>query len=334
MYKTKEEFKAYLDLAYKGIIEPSAKKPDQKYRDDLLKNIRSHQLTEKNKNRLEIGISQLLNSNPADFILKSLINSYISKLDFYKEHNEKFLITWVKNNLINASIIKGENGFFGIVFYTGFFLYISKATKYILASIDPKSVTYCELTDDIESIGSDAFMMWYKMMKMNYDLKKIVWGPKISLSPLMMAKRASVISFSETFIICHEIAHFLNGDFETKTNKISDDIDELIEGQNHEMEYKADSKGFKLLLEIIAKTKLAKEEQVLSYMLITFDLLGILVPEASKTHPSIYDRVINIVQQFYDENTLSKVKESYNELGFFDTNKTAFIVKPNYRYGA
>ncbi|MEZ4958182.1 MAG: hypothetical protein R2830_00045 [Saprospiraceae bacterium] len=209
-YKTLEEFTDYVKIAYSGFIKITYNDPSSDYIKKIKESLLSKELDEGKKNELEEMLKKVSPENSFSMLLDTIKDKFLSKLSiFNNEIKNKFLIANINNNEINACILRGENSFYAILIYEGLFNYLGEATKFLAASNDPKRVTFCE-GYDINELTSKDYRAMFDSMKSLYLEKRIQHSPNILLNSEGNMQRAFFLIFSELFVICHEIAHYLN----------------------------------------------------------------------------------------------------------------------------
>lgn len=109
------------------------------------------------------------------------------------------------------------------------------------------------------------------------------------------------------FIIAHELAHFLNGDFRDDSRYVPL---EGVEGayrfdgdQTKKQELKADIRAYSILRNSAQRQYAVDfaEADTLGSVLILFDAISRINEEDSTTHPSPKNRISSIVRQYYSD---------------------------------
>ncbi|MBI4187115.1 MAG: hypothetical protein HY530_06400 [Chloroflexi bacterium] len=139
----------------------------------------------------------------------------------------------------------------------------------------------------------------------------------LKLNEELLVIHSNLLHLGEAFIFCHELAHFLNGDLDDQSNFVSLGRDKIaakyVEGKNHEIEYKADIKGYQILSTYMsAEFPGGSDELRMAPVVMLMDVLEAIGIRESYTHPSPKDRVINIAESCYGGEVAKFWKSSYS----------------------
>ncbi len=252
-----------------------------------------------------------------DWVISEIYDGILCQLDLEVKNNVKrsMAVGVVETGEVNAWIAKGGLNTYGIILNSGLMLLLHKAFKLMVASTNPQGITYCNRKNASQISQDDIWLMFKDLCKI-YVETGVPRGPMLKLKEELLVKHSSLLHLGEVFVFCHEIAHFLNGDLDDQSNFISLGHDKIamkyLEGKNHEIEYKADIKGYEIFSRY-ANTKYPKIPNELRMMpiVILMDILGAIGIEENYTHPSPKDRVINIARSYYGGKVAKFWKSSY-----------------------
>jgi hypothetical protein len=210
----------------------------------------------------------------------------------------------IPTNSIEGFISKSPDDVYVVVVTTGFMSLINKIVKIDLAISDPGYVIHCNRLP-LNELNRGVLSAYKREIVYNFQSNR-TQGPLIVLDEKLREGYAGLIQFQELFIICHELGHLFS-DF--LLNGL------LIKGMNssygsaqHRSEYLADILGFALLRRYQLYGRLPDpafkqlDEQLrLSAICQFFEIIGLVAPEASETHPAPHDRACNLIDVFYGE---------------------------------
>ncbi len=250
--------------------------------------------------------------------------------DEVKIIKEKIAIGNAKIDTFRAMLVKVGN-FYSIIFNFGLYIYLNKNLKLLHATHKPNDVMFCNRIEKKEYSGEIFHEFRDELCKIYKGAGRVL-GAIVLLNPevTIVGKQ---LYFIELFILCHELGHFFNGDLEDKTTTVSlyeNSEEQILNEKNSNLkEFKADIKGFQLVLKIlIKKHKLGKNpvppHLILSILIINFNILTELAPKESKTHPYPINRLLNIVDLFYGKDAADFILKTYEEPNLLIKNKAKF----------
>lgn len=251
-----------------------------------------------------------------DYIVEALSKDILNVLDEKESEDIRKNIAFGKiyNTTVNAMCIE-ENGSYVIVVNEGLLLLLHKYGKLNVASIEPENVIFCN-RGDVKSIDSQTYRIWANELIENYKKYSTPLGAMIKLNEKGNISHSITLDLEELFVICHELGHYLNGDLSKKENLINlinTSWNVYNENKNHEIEYKADLTGFDIFCKVAKKKYGLEKNQLVLYVAILFDILHMITPEATESHPNAIDRTYNIIKYNYNEKLAEDYLNTYNK---------------------
>ena len=224
---------------------------------------------------------------------------------------------------VNACIVRSRCGsVFAILVNRALLTMLNHHVKLISAANYPSSVLYFEgfpvtsLAGNIYSRASTA------MLKHYYATGKPI-GPELKLnlnSPAMKFVDQVLISL-HTFVLAHEVGHFVNGDLELEINFTGNiGLSEcgMVFGANvsHEMEFAADQFAFETLLRVLRARGVSMSARRVLDLSVTlfFNFLRDISNRGSESHPTPSDRVLSVTCEFFGAEAAYLMKRSFNDL--------------------
>lgn len=298
---TSDEFLSYLQQTYKNEIAENEHAPQEL--EQIIKNRFQKNDLEFSRD-LEKVVIML-----RDEIMLSLSPLYLEKI------KNKLSIGYLQSGIINAVCTKHRHQeVYAILLNQGLLMYLNKIVKFSIAGFFTESVIYCNRMDK-NQLNKSILISYMIEVAENYKKYGAPYGPIIQLDDENIKTQSHYLHIQELFILCHELAHYFNGDLDDDNNLRQflnfADVDELVENKNHSMEFAADEKGYELLLLIL---KNAPSEKILPPLVVLFNSFYFLNSEASDKHPDPLSRVINIIKKFYGEDNAKKMAQSYNNM--------------------
>ena len=215
----------------------------------------------------------------------------------------------------NAFIARSRDGWYAILFSSGFAVFVHKYIKLMTALTHPGSITYCNRKTATQIERSDLIQYIDEMVQY-YIEHRIPRGPMVKLTREGSSRASTILKLAETFVHCHELGHFING-------YLSDDSAYVVlpsgipgekynEDLNHEIEHKADITGYRIYLGALRQrgVQTHSRQAVLAPVVLLFDLLFKLGSNNSQTHPHPYDRVVKIVGDYVGADDASLATEA------------------------
>lgn len=292
MFDTAQEYLEYLQIiCTKEYALPFEKHPN---------------FTKLNKEDLE---ALSLENFDGFLLLESLIEKYKEAIintvsvEIKEKMQESLAIGLVRNGSFNATCSKSSNDKYAILIYEGLFVLLNKHGKLTHAARNPKIVRFCNRGDK-NSLSSSDYHSYISELFDNYNKYHYPIGALVKLER-NYSNHMFTIMLSELFTICHEIGHFLNGDFEKDShflNLTNLPFKGFNENLKHEIEYNADLTAFPIfekaamnLFPIISKDMLVVP------LSIFFAIMGTITKSKSESHPPPYKRMVNILAICYSE---------------------------------
>lgn len=275
-------------------------------------------LNEEQFKELEITYGQ----NPdyfreSNYLVESLFETVASSLneDDLKSVKEKIAFGKVLNTFCNALCVKSQDNKYAVLIYEGLMLLLHKYGKLILASHFPDKVLSCN-RGNVKELKSEDYKAFADELIENYKSIGAPMGAMIKFDLEFIESHALNLTLQELFVLCHELGHFFNGDLENENNfysltkydwKIFDD------NKDHLMEFNADLTGFAIFEKaVLTKYKGLPRKYLLVALSQLFDILALLNPHPSHSHPAPIDRIMNIISYHFGEETAGKYLATYD----------------------
>ena len=205
---------------------------------------------------------------------------------------------------INAAIVKDpQNEVFAVLVNYGLVLYLLKFFSYVFAATDQSQVIWCDKLPK-DRLNPIDIMKFTDELATNYREHGLAFGPRLLLTRALVDDITYYTDLSLQFVICHELAHYLNGDCECEfhfaPNPILNETLQLEEEIDQEMEIHADLTGFDLLKRRYPDLRINLHGLYLFF--IAMDWL--YKRPVGQSHPNPVRRYRKIIEQNYDEETL------------------------------
>lgn len=276
-----------------------------------------YEITKKEMNKYDISVEEASHKG-LDWVLNEIYDGIICQLDLEVKNNIKRCIAVgvVETGEVNAFIAKGGLNTYGIIVNSGLMIFLHKAFKLVLASINPKGITYCNRKRPSEINQKEYSSMFNELCDI-YVETGVPRGPMLKLTEELLGKHSQMLHLAEAFVFCHEIAHFLNGDLDDQGNFIILGQDKIamkyIEGKNHDIEYKADIKAYEILSNYMNANypEIPNEVRMIPIVMI-MDILQAIGVKENYSHPSPKDRVINIAKSCHGDEISEFWEKSYS----------------------
>lgn len=229
---------------------------------------------------------------------------------------------------VNALIMKSLDGKYAILLDSGLLRLIHEALKLSVVRDKPHLVTYSYSTPNVKITSSDIRRMHTELFQ-RYREWGAVYPPLIMIDDSLQYSLGMQRHFSQLFVLCHELGHFLNGDL------ANDEAFSPFHGRcdllkfdakgSHQMELSADVAGFETVLNCTKRwhddtdeeTRKDFEKFVLLCTVMVFDCLGAISGGAdSVTHPSVITRVLNLAHTFFGDEEARYWEQSYRKQNY------------------
>ena len=119
---------------------------------------------------------------------------------------------------INAAIYASADGAYAILLNRGLMMFLNKYLKLIATQGKPENLTYID-SDAQALLDSGGIEAVLDFVKENYFKYGEPLGGKVKPIPELAANASILLSLGETFAVCHEIGHYLNGDLDSALEK-------------------------------------------------------------------------------------------------------------------
>ncbi len=131
------------------------------------------------------------------------------------------------------------------------------------------------------------------------------------------------LNITELFIICHELGHVINGDF--NDINLADEFFDYVDEANHRKEHMADITGFLLMLLTLEKRNDYSKNirlSILFNIIHLIDLLYSLQETETESHPHPIRRAYCIADHFYGPQWTELIEKSYTDTKIFERIKS------------
>jgi hypothetical protein len=254
--------------------------------------------------------SNILIERLLDYLFDSLNNEYIARI------KENIAFGVVSNSEFNAKCVKSEDSKYAILLYDGLMLLLLKCVKCDIAFYHPEKVLSCSRGNPKTLNPNDYFKFSNEIIE-NYKNFGVAFGAKIKFDFDFQQIQEDHLALQELFIICHELGHFFNNDFDNDNNfynltqhnwKVFDD------NKNHLIEFKADITGFSIFEKIaLNKFNYLSRNDLIIPLASLFDILASITERESESHPKPVYRILNILEHHYGKDLAIKYKETYED---------------------
>ena len=206
---------------------------------------------------------------------------------------------------------------YAILISYGLLTLLHKYLKLILASHLPHLVVYCNRKSANDLTSKDLREYASNLIE-SYKRFHAAYGAMIKLHPSLLGTHCLTLTFSELFVLCHEFGHFLNGDLEDDRNfspfQTHPWLQIFTANIHHDVEFKADLRGYILLDQIIQKEFKSTDTRLVLLSLISlFDILYLLSGRALLSHPNPINRLLHITDHFYGPDMSKALERSYDD---------------------
>lgn len=240
-----------------------------------------------------------------DRIITSNIERLLEKLptDLRAKLDNKVAIGGIELKNVNALIAKEpKSDVYAILINYGLVLYLLKFFSYIFAATDLDTIFWCDRMPK-EELEPITIMKFTDELSASYLEYGIPTGPILLLDRSIVDTITYYCDLSIQFVICHELAHYFNGDCEQSANftewSLLNDTLTLEEEVSQTVEYQADVTGFSLLVH--AHPDLKINSYGLYLFFIAMDWL--YQRRMGQSHPDPMLRYRRIIADHYDEET-------------------------------
>jgi len=222
---------------------------------------------------------------------------------------------------INAMCVKSPDSKYAVLIGYGLFNFFHKYFKLTYATCCPQSVIHCSRKPVSALTGWDL-LEYAKELARNYKTHGAPYGALILVdedAPRLFWQSYSVsLSLCESFVLCHELAHFLCGHLDDERNLsplvIDPSISKFRESTLHSLELEADLAAYSLARQAMrVRFPGVAEKQLFFPLVILFDLLHYISDGQCSTHPDARSRVLHVARNFYGHETSQLLEDSYHD---------------------
>ncbi|NMA15593.1 MAG: hypothetical protein GX930_10240, partial [Clostridia bacterium] len=152
----------------------------------------------------------------------------------------------------NATCVKSNDNKYAILINKGLMMYLNKMGKIDLVMNRPELVKYCSEKKDGKVTSADL-TNYQSTLVNSYRQFGLPQGPIINIDQSLQITYDKVLFIWQLFVLCHELAHYLNRDFD-KILVDPQKVPWLLAGERYYIkEFKADQKAFYLVAETIKR---------------------------------------------------------------------------------
>jgi hypothetical protein len=288
------------------------------YFDGIIQDREFHRLTMDELRQAELDMPE----GPVAGIALAIASSYRNVLKGLSPHRRQLVECSIAAGVMehgecNAFIARSPEGKFAILFSSGLAMFMHKYIKLVCAMIAPNAVTYCN-RKDTHNLTREDCQTYLDEMISYFATHLEPRGPFIKLAEREASKASWMLTMAETFILCHELGHFFNGDLDDVTRYSALPLGAVggryEENRDHEIEFRADSVGYEIYLAaIVAMGMKVQPEVALSPIMLMFDLLFKLSGGASSSHPHPHHRVVRIVRDHFSPELAKATDEALKD---------------------
>lgn len=207
---------------------------------------------------------------------------------------------------VEAFCAKSPEGYFAIVVSHGLMGFIHKYLKLTIGVVSPHSVVYCN-RKAANQVTRDDLLSYAAELISHYQQSGDTRGAMVKLSDQLTAQVGLAVHLCESFVLGHEIGHFLAGHLLRDAHFSSDLTHPWLsifrENQSHMDEMEADTYGFELMQFASSQRgkldKTESERALLFATLAVFEALHVTGPPVgTDTHPAPFDRALAVIKKY------------------------------------
>lgn len=258
-------------------------------------------------------------------LLELVVNS-MTDHDLRTSIRNQVAVGLLESETLTACITKSDDGrHYAILIHSSLVMMLNHYLKLVMAANHNSSVTYCNDLN-VGRLGSRDYIDLSIRMLAHYKVHREIRPPELKLrtgSPALALVEGS-LHLIYTFLIGHELAHYINGDLagddgEGREKWIADQFD-AKEDPYHAKEHKADIIGFELLLRLVhAKNPETTVVEVLKKSIILlFNMVREIGDKPSATHPMSSIRICAIIDCFLGRRAADLMFRSFGDLAFLE----------------
>ncbi len=213
--------------------------------------------------------------------------------------NEKVAFGVTQMGNINATIYRSKGGHYAILLNRGLMMFLNKFLKLSLTQGLPDKTKYID-KETKELLEKDGIGAVFEFIRDNYLKYGEPLGGKVKPIPEIQGKVGSLLHYGEFFLVCHELGHFFNGDFDKAFSSglftsPASGISKIKHPHKHKMEFLADLSGYEIYRKGCSQDEHMDEHaSLMTPIVILFDAVGFLDDSENLSHPHPIRRVLNI----------------------------------------
>lgn len=216
------------------------------------------------------------------------------------------------------AIYRSAEGHHAILVDEGLLVLLHKYFKINTAIVHPEQVAYCDRKPARELTPDDLYGYLQEVVA-SYKIRGAPIGPVLVLTGDAQRTAGNLLAVAELFMLCHELGHYLNGDFDEGRVQFtplrhSPSVEVWTGSAEHEVELRADRTAFELLARIAERKHQLPQSYALYGVMLLFNLLAVLEGgRASAPHPPALDRTVSLALQFFSRKTAIDIARWYED---------------------
>lgn len=215
----------------------------------------------------------------------------------------------------HATCIKSADEKYAVLINQGLLMFLNKMLKIDLVKNRPELIGYFSGKEN-SNLDSQDLKIWQDRMIENYRQLGTPQGPLIGLDESLQHLYYRVLFLWHGFILCHEIAHFLNGDLKDRLID-SRKLSWLLAGErNYAREYRADETAYRLLKKAVKRRDgyNLDERFILVSLIRLFHHIGLISNDPGSTiHPPSQGRVLFLGKRFFGIGSMVSLADAAEE---------------------
>jgi hypothetical protein len=224
--------------------------------------------------------------------------------------SQQVAIGGLDNSSVNAACIKSPDGVFAIVVNYGLMMFLHKFTKLMQAALSPESVIYCNRAEPSRLVGPDYFGFAMETVAYAQETGQVA-GATVAFDAEMTAMTGLQVHLAETFVLAHEIGHFMSGHLDDDENYISlaSDGSMLLfaESPDHQREFEADEYGFDLLR--LSEPDMPPDVLAIVTLAVFQALAAVGGDRSSDSHPAASVRAFTIIDRAFTPSSAAHIHD-------------------------
>ncbi|MDD2496933.1 MAG: hypothetical protein PHY90_02180 [Desulfitobacteriaceae bacterium] len=201
----------------------------------------------------------------------------------------------------NATCVKSADNKYAVLVNKGLLMFLSKTGKIDMVINTLKLVENCSEKKDGKVTYQDLCSYQSRLVR-SYRQFGLPQGPIMSIDESLQITYEKVLFIWQLFVLCHELAHYLNHDFD-KILVDPQKVPWLLAGErNYNREFEADKKAFYLVTETIKRKYGYNTDQrfILIVLARLFKHISLISDDkASVYHPSGIERISRLRENYF-----------------------------------